>query len=547
MTPSDLTYSTRETLGRNSLAGRLAMLASLFVVEILAISVWLDNDLLAGTSGLAALIHDWGATAVRVAVAFAFLMLIFGDSRRGDSRRASIPSVDIRVRPLSWPLCAAHFATISAFIALSGMLFANRTGAANWLAGIWIVVGFSSAAVAALALIPLSAWKLLFDRYRDSILFALGVGLAACLLGEFAWRLWPPLSRWTFFLVKEILSPVLPRLSADLANFSIGTPEFRVEISPQCSGYEGIGLMLALSAAWLWFLRREWRFPHILLLLPAGILVMFLLNSARIAALVLIGVAGAPAIAVGGFHSQAGWLTFNAAAVGLCLASRKIPWFVRNQEAPADRPHQADATTAYLAPLLAILVAAMVSRGVSGEFEWVYPLRVFVAAGAIWWFRGAYRKMDWRVGWPAAVAGVVVFALWIGLEPLTRSAAAPAALIEAGSVRRVLWIVLRVVGAVVTVPLAEEIAFRGFLMRRFQNSDFESVSSRQFSWAPFLLSSVAFGLLHGERWLAGIVAGMIYGLVMIRRGRIGEAVVAHAVTNALVAAWVLTTGNWQLW
>ena len=110
-----------------------------------------------------------------------------------------------------------------------------------------------------------------------------------------------------------------------------------------------------------------------------------------------------------------------------------------------------------------------------------------------------------------------------------------------------LWIVLSVVGAVVTVPLAEEIAFRGFLMRRFQDSDFESVSSRQFSWAPFLLSSVAFGLLHGERWLAGIVAGMIYGLVMIRRGRIGEAVVAHAVTNALVAAWVLTTGNWQLW
>jgi len=81
-------------------------------------------------------------------------------------------------------------------------------------------------------------------------------------------------------------------------------------------------------------------------------------------------------------------------------------------------------------------------------------------------------------------------------------------------------------GAVITVPLAEEMAFRGFLLRRLASSDFEAVSWRRFSWLPFLISSAAFGLLHGERWLAGTVAGMIYALVMIRRGRIGEAVAA---------------------
>jgi CAAX prenyl protease-like protein len=97
------------------------------------------------------------------------------------------------------------------------------------------------------------------------------------------------------------------------------------------------------------------------------------------------------------------------------------------------------------------------------------------------------------------------------------------------------------------VPLAEEIAFRGFLMRRIASSDFESVNWRSFAWVPFLISSAAFGLLHGDRWLAGMIAGMIYALAMIRKGRIGEAVAAHAVTNALVAIWVLTTGNWQLW
>ena len=62
-----------------------------------------------------------------------------------------------------------------------------------------------------------------------------------------------------------------------------------------------------------------------------------------------------------------------------------------------------------------------------------------------------------------------------------------------------------------------------------------------------MISSVVFGALHGERWLAGTLAGIVYALVLVRRGRMGEAVIAHATTNALLAAWVLSTGQWQLW
>jgi len=48
-------------------------------------------------------------------------------------------------------------------------------------------------------------------------------------------------------------------------------------------------------------------------------------------------------------------------------------------------------------------------------------------------------------------------------------------------------------------------------------------------------------------WLAGILAGLCYALVYVRTGRIGEAVVAHGVTNALIAADVLIFGHWHLW
>jgi hypothetical protein len=35
--------------------------------------------------------------------------------------------------------------------------------------------------------------------------------------------------------------------------------------------------------------------------------------------------------------------------------------------------------------------------------------------------------------------------------------------------------------------------------------------------------------------------------VLIRTGRMGEAVAAHLTTNLLIAVWVLLAGQWQLW
>ena len=48
-------------------------------------------------------------------------------------------------------------------------------------------------------------------------------------------------------------------------------------------------------------------------------------------------------------------------------------------------------------------------------------------------------------------------------------------------------------------------------------------------------------------WLAGIAAGLSYGLIAIKTGKIGEAVAAHATTNVLIVIQVLLLGQWQLW
>jgi exosortase E/protease (VPEID-CTERM system) len=188
-------------------------------------------------------------------------------------------------------------------------------------------------------------------------------------------------------------------------------------------------------------------------------------------------------------------------------------------------------------PFVVVLAAGMASRAMTAGFEWTYPLRVVAALVVLWHYRKTYVALDWRVDWTGPAAGVLVAAIWILLDhsgPMANSA--PLA-----------WIIARVAGAVITVPLAEELAFRGFLFRRLISADFETVPFVSFSWLALLASSVAFGLLHGERWIAGSIAGILFALAMNRRGRFANAVVAHAIANAAIAVDVLAFNRWGLW
>jgi CAAX prenyl protease-like protein len=106
-----------------------------------------------------------------------------------------------------------------------------------------------------------------------------------------------------------------------------------------------------------------------------------------------------------------------------------------------------------------------------------------------------------------------------------------------------LWPAAWLIGFVIVTPLAEEIAFRGYLMRRLIAADFQSVPLSKFTWLSFLVSSGLFGLLHGQ-WLAGTLAGMAYAGVMYRTGRLRDAVLAHAVTNGQLAAVGFLSGYW---
>jgi CAAX prenyl protease-like protein len=199
-------------------------------------------------------------------------------------------------------------------------------------------------------------------------------------------------------------------------------------------------------------------------------------------------------------------------------------------------------------PLLSVLVAGVLSHALSGHFETFYPLRLVIGLTVLWVYRRELWAINWSWSWRGVVTGAVVFLIWmLAAHFLLPSAGMPGQLAAMTGTMSLVWIAARLVVPVLIVPIAEELAYRGYLMRCFGGVEFDSLPYRSVSALGLMISSAAFGVVHGSMWLPGLVAGLAYGWVVMRRGSLGEAVMAHATTNALVAVAVLGFGQWQLW
>jgi exosortase E/protease (VPEID-CTERM system) len=530
------------------LVQRLALFALLFAVEWIPVSMHFRFQRGAGV------ILQVSVVAVSLLLAISFVRFKESFAR---------VSEELRTTGINWALLGAHTAAFLAFLGLS-LISVDLHGIAGLvITALWFATGAAAVGLSATALIPGAVIVRLARSTGYIWIFTLAAGLVARWMVTYStfgksavWNpafdlSWKPATDFTFRLVEILLSFLLHEVVADRATMIIGSPTFQVQILPWCAGFEGTALMLVFSVAWLGFFRREYRFPQALLLIPAGMIVMWVSNAVRIAALIMIGVAGAPDIAEGGFHSQAGWIAFTSVALAFTVLSRRISWMSTTTRAvPLAAPATYNPSAAYLLPFLAILGVGMISSAASGAFEWLYPLRFLAAVVVLWHFRASYRHLDWSFSWLSLVAGTVIFGIWLGMDRF----GAPPSDIAMGSALaslpgpgRIAWIVARAAAAVITVPIAEELAFRGFLIRRLISADFEALDLRRYTWLSLLVSSIAFGLLHGRQWFAGVLAGLVFAAVMLRKGKIGDAVVAHATTNAWLALWVLQGGRWHFW
>lgn len=148
----------------------------------------------------------------------------------------------------------------------------------------------------------------------------------------------------------------------------------------------------------------------------------------------------------------------------------------------------------------------------------------------------------------ALVTGVLVFILWINMDwdfaALGSSEAYDPRILPGKAYYA--FLTVRLAGTALVVPLFEEIFWRSFVLRYIIDQDFTAVKIGAFTWMSFIISSLLFGSEH-YLWLAGIMAGVFYNLLLYWSRSIYVCIIAHSVTNLLLGIYVIRTGSWQYW
>ena len=182
-----------------------------------------------------------------------------------------------------------------------------------------------------------------------------------------------------------------------------------------------------------------------------------------------------------------------------------------------------------------------------------YPLRILAVTAALAWFWKTYdeltgERFKTRDLLYALTIGVLVFVLWIQMDwdfavMGDRDAYNPRTLPGSWFY---LFVSIRLFGAAVVVPIFEELFWRSFILRYIINPNFTAVKLGAFTWPSFLISAALFGTEH-NLWLAGIMAGLLYNLLLYKTRSLWMCILAHGVTNLLLGIYVLMTGQWAFW
>ncbi|MGX9857176.1 exosortase E/protease, VPEID-CTERM system (plasmid) [Limimaricola variabilis] len=394
------------------------------------------------------------------------------------------------------------------------------------------VGGAGLAATGLLGLIaPAGVWRRALHGRWAAILPALALGALLPELSDLLQPLWrlELLSGLTF----DAVTALLGGLGYDVLLFPheriIGIDGFVVEVGKRCSGIEGFALISVFLAIYMVIFRRELRFPRVFWLFPLGLGVSFGFNILRIALLMVLGAEASPDLAVGAFHSNAGWLSFVLLACAMMLAAHALPG-LRRQTIPlaaprrgAPLPFRQDPEVAQLLPFAAFMASGLLVSAFFAEPAVAYPLRALAMAVALAFVWPGLRGHGIGLDPVALAAGLAVGAAWIVTAAPPPEAAAP-------PVADTAWLVFRLVGTAVLVPVVEELFFRGYLLGRIAPPG--AVPARL--WLALAVSTACFAALH-DRWIAAALAGLVFAALARRRGALGDAILAHMAANALIA------------
>jgi uncharacterized protein len=215
------------------------------------------------------------------------------------------------------------------------------------------------------------------------------------------------------------------------------------------------------------------------------------------------------------------------------------------------------ATLAYVTPFL-VFVGIMglgqllpIPPGVS------YLLRFSLVLLVLLVFSGPVITLKSTRPWYSVAIGIAVFVIWILPDVLfgyrrhwlfdnALTGSAVSSLPDTLKFSPA-FVALRALSSTALVPVVEELFWRAWLMRWLIHKNFQKVPLGAYEPSAFWIVAVLFAAEHGPYWEVGLAAGIIYNWWMVRTRSLGDCILAHAVTNGVLAIYVVAAGHWEYW
>ncbi|MFN8548031.1 MAG: CAAX prenyl protease-related protein [Candidatus Eisenbacteria bacterium] len=212
----------------------------------------------------------------------------------------------------------------------------------------------------------------------------------------------------------------------------------------------------------------------------------------------------------------------------------------------------------WIAPFLLFIAFLGLRRVLPFGPEIEYPLRVAVVALSILALSRPVLSLRPRRTLASLGFGLFIFALWIAPDQIAPGyrhhwlfsnsiTGKPESTLAEALRHDPVFLAWRVAGTALVVPIVEELFWRGFLLRWLTRSNFSSLALGDWSRSAFWLTALLFASEHGPYWEVGLLTGLGLNLWLRWTRSLADCILAHAVANAALAAYVVGAGHWEYW
>jgi hypothetical protein len=203
----------------------------------------------------------------------------------------------------------------------------------------------------------------------------------------------------------------------------------------------------------------------------------------------------------------------------------------------------------FIAPFFLFMLLLSAVSYFPDQHYTLYPIRTIAVLAVLVWYWRSLPPLTPAAPMASLLVGVIGVVLWIGLDPILVHydqpliGRNPFQLYPAGEAWALFGI--RLLGITFIVPVMEELFWRGFLMRWLIKDDFTSVPLGTYQPLSFWITTACFAAVHGSEWPLGVIVGLLYGAWFVRTKSLGSVMLAHGVTNLLLALYCLIAHDWH--